>query len=81
MLVCVGLQHVVSPQACTQWLLCRLNFRPEQKLALAGTIQFAASLQTVREQLGPVFPSLAVPQSRPLSPGAFNFAMVLSGMV
>ena len=48
----------------------RLNFKPEQNLALAGTIQFAASLQAVREQLAPLFPSLAVPQSRPLSPGS-----------
>lgn len=56
---------------------CRLNFRPEQKLALAGTIQFAASLQTAREQLSPLFPSLAVPQSRPLSPGRVALAMTL----
>ena len=56
---------------------CRLNFRPEQKLALAGTIQFAASLQTAREQLSPLFPSLAVPQSRPLSPGGNALAMTL----
>ena len=56
----------------TQIECCRLNFRPEQKLALAGTIQFAASLQAVREQLAPLFPSLAVPQSRPLSPGIFT---------
>ncbi|CAK0783436.1 hypothetical protein CVIRNUC_006635 [Coccomyxa viridis] len=47
----------------------KLNFQPEQKLALAGTIQFAASLQAVREQLSPLFSSLSVPQSRPLSPG------------
>ena len=47
-----------------------MNFQPEQKLALAGTIQFAASLQAVREQLSPLFSSLSVPQSRPLSPGA-----------
>lgn len=51
-------------------LFFRLNFKPEQKLALAGTIQFAASLQAVREQLSSLYPSLAVPQSRPLSPGA-----------
>ena len=50
-------------------VMLRLNVKPEQKLVLAGTIQFAASLQAVREQLAPLFPSLAVPQSRPLSPG------------
>ena len=50
-------------------VLLRLNFKPEQELVLSGTIQFAASLQAVREQLAPLFPSLAVPQSRPLSPG------------
>ncbi len=41
---------------------------------LAGTIQFAASLQAVREQLAPLFPSLAVPQSRPLSPGLLHLS-------
>ena len=60
---------------------CRLNFRPEQKLALAGTIQFAASLQTVREQLSPLFPSFAVPQSRPLSPGASSLAKFAVSMM
>ena len=47
----------------------RLNFERGARLALAGTIQFAASLQAAREQLAPDFPALAVPQSRPLSPG------------
>ncbi|EIE19179.1 hypothetical protein COCSUDRAFT_19880 [Coccomyxa subellipsoidea C-169] len=46
-----------------------LNFEPGARLVLAGTIQFAASIQTAREQLAPHFPSLAIPQSRPLSPG------------
>lgn len=37
---------------------------------MAGTIQFAASLQLAREQLASAFPALAVPQAKPLSPGA-----------
>ena len=37
---------------------------------MAGTIQFAASLQMARQQLADDFPALAVPQSKPLSPGA-----------
>ena len=49
---------------------CRLNFDPAMRLVLAGTIQFAASLQAAREQLAPDYASLRVPQSRPLSPGA-----------
>lgn len=72
----VDLWHISHVLICVEYW-CRLNFKPEQKLALAGTIQFAASLQTVREQLGPLFPSLAVPQSRPLSPGAFTSAALL----
>ena len=50
----------------------RLNFEPSMRLVLAGTIQFAASLQAAREQLAPCYASLRVPQSRPLSPGAQN---------
>lgn len=48
----------------------RLNFPAGSQLALAGTIQFAASLQLARAQLADAFPALAVPQAKPLSPGA-----------
>ena len=48
----------------------RLNFEAGSRLAMAGTIQFAASLQLAREQLAGAFPALAVPQAKPLSPGA-----------
>ncbi|KAK9838131.1 hypothetical protein WJX81_003166 [Elliptochloris bilobata] len=47
----------------------RLNFQTGSRLAMAGTIQFAASLQLARRQLADVFPALAVPQAKPLSPG------------
>ncbi len=48
----------------------RLNFPAGSQLALAGTIQFAASVQLARAQLADAFPALAVPQAKPLSPGA-----------
>jgi len=47
----------------------RHNFPPGTNLALAGTIQFASAIQEVRESLGGDYPSLSVPQSKPLSPG------------
>ena len=73
----VALQHPHPP--CAAWLTCahvcrrpigRLNFDASMRLALAGTIQFTASLQAAHEQLAPAYASLRVPQSRPLSPGA-----------
>lgn len=50
-------------------LVSRLNFQAGSKLALAGTIQFAGSIQAARQQLATAFPSLGVPQAKPLSPG------------
>ena len=47
----------------------RLTFPPGSRLLLAGTIQFASSLQAARAALAGAYPSLAVPQARPLSPG------------
>jgi len=47
----------------------RASFAPGARLALAGTIQFAAAVAAARAQLAPDFPALAVPQSKPLSPG------------
>lgn len=45
------------------------NFQTDSRLVLAGTIQFASSMQAARAALVDVFPNIAVPQSRPLSPG------------
>ncbi|GIL65397.1 hypothetical protein Vafri_19153 [Volvox africanus] len=48
----------------------KLNFKdPRTRLVLAGTIQFASAVQLARQRLEPIFPSLAVPKCRPLSPG------------
>ena len=48
----------------------RHNFPPGADLALAGTIQFASAVQEVRASLiADGYPSLDVPQSKPLSPG------------
>ena len=46
------------------------NFTAGSDIALAGTIQFASAVQEVREILSTTgYPSLEVPQSKPLSPG------------
>ena len=47
----------------------RVNFSPGSKLILAGTIQFAASMQAARAALSSDYPDITVPQSKPLSPG------------
>lgn len=47
----------------------RHNFPAGSDLALAGTIQFASAVQEVRRALAPEYPSLDVPQAKPLSPG------------
>ena len=47
----------------------RAHFAPAERLALAGTIQFAGALAEARAALGGEFASLAVPQAKPLSPG------------
>ena len=47
----------------------RDNFPAGAKLALLGTIQFASALHAARDALAPHFPSLVVPQAKPLSPG------------
>lgn len=36
---------------------------------LAGTIQFATAMSHARERLAALYPSLRVPQCKPLSPG------------
>ena len=45
------------------------NFKHGSKLILAGTIQFASAIQETRTALVEKYPSLAVPQAKPLSPG------------
>jgi len=40
-----------------------------RRLALAGTIQFGSAIHAVRAELASSYTSLAVPQSKPLSPG------------
>ena len=50
-------------------------------LALAGTIQFGTSIQSAKAQLAGDFPSLTVPQSKPLSPGAVCLAHTLSSQL
>ncbi len=47
----------------------RTNFPPGSRLILAGTIQFASSMQLARMTLLTDYPDITVPQSRPLSPG------------
>ncbi len=47
----------------------RANFPAGARLALAGTIQFASAVYAARAALAPDFPSLTVPQAKPLSPG------------
>jgi len=47
----------------------RHNFAAGSHLILAGTIQFASAIQETRVRLAEAYPSLVVPQSKPLSPG------------
>ncbi|KAK9834533.1 hypothetical protein WJX74_003868 [Apatococcus lobatus] len=47
----------------------RHNFEAGSRLEVAGTIQFASCIQLVKQDLAHDFPTLHVPQSRPLSPG------------
>mmetsp|Transcript_11747 Transcript_11747/g.21208 ORF Transcript_11747/g.21208 Transcript_11747/m.21208 type:complete len:475 (-) Transcript_11747:115-1539(-) len=47
----------------------RLNFEPHMRLILAGTIQFASSMQEARVALAETHPNIVVPQAKPLSPG------------
>eukprot|EP00884_Botryococcus_braunii_P010868 jgi/Botrbrau1/19783/Bobra.0124s0031.1 len=47
----------------------RHNFEAGRRLVLAGTIQFATAVQKAREELASEYPSLRVPQAKPLSPG------------
>lgn len=53
----------------------RFNFEPGSNLILAGTIQFASSIQLAKQQLTADFPSLTIPQSKPLSPGKLAMSL------
>lgn len=46
----------------------KANFKPGNKIVLASTVQFVASLDIVRQNLADVF-SIAIPQAKPLSSG------------
>ncbi|XP_057853561.2 uncharacterized protein LOC131063687 [Cryptomeria japonica] len=47
----------------------RHNFKPDDKIALAGTIQFSTAIHTAKAALQGQYPSIIVPQAKPLSPG------------
>lgn len=49
--------------------LPRCTFAPGTRLAVAGTIQFAASVHYVQQKLKQEYPTVDVPQAKPLSPG------------
>jgi len=66
----VNALHTVSMSIAQQVIVfCRFNFAANSNLILAGTIQFASSIQLAKQQLASDFPSLVIPQSKPLSPG------------
>lgn len=41
---------------------CRHNFEPGTRLLLAGTIQFASSIQAAKRELAADYPSITIPQ-------------------
>eukprot|EP00250_Pteridium_aquilinum_P009577 c18765_g1_i3 orf=548-2023(-) len=47
----------------------KLNFCPEDKIALAGTIQFGPAVHAAKVALGSHFAHVVVPQAKPLSGG------------
>uniref|UniRef100_K3WYL2 2-(3-amino-3-carboxypropyl)histidine synthase subunit 1 n=1 Tax=Globisporangium ultimum (strain ATCC 200006 / CBS 805.95 / DAOM BR144) TaxID=431595 RepID=K3WYL2_GLOUD len=47
----------------------KLTFKPDTKIALMGTIQFASSIHVASTKLAAHFSHLSVPQAKPLSPG------------
>ncbi len=62
-------QPLLSPLLHVHTPLLRCTFTPGTRLAVAGTIQFAASVQHVQQQLKQHYPTVDVPQAKPLSPG------------
>lgn len=57
----INMQHFVDS--------VKHNFKATDKLALAGTIQFATSIQAAKAALSADFPVLDIPQGKPLSRG------------
>eukprot|EP00252_Welwitschia_mirabilis_P006991 TRINITY_DN1798_c0_g1_i1.p1 TRINITY_DN1798_c0_g1~~TRINITY_DN1798_c0_g1_i1.p1 ORF type:complete len:466 (+),score=64.61 TRINITY_DN1798_c0_g1_i1:261-1658(+) len=47
----------------------RHNFKPSDRLCLAGTIQFASAIHSAKAALSNEYPNIVVPQVKPLSPG------------
>ena len=47
----------------------RVNFPPGARIVMAGTIQFTGALHDAKARLAGEYPSLTVPQAKPLSPG------------
>jgi 2-(3-amino-3-carboxypropyl)histidine synthase len=45
------------------------NFRPEDRVVLAGTIQFGTAINVARQELAGYFQDVLVPQAKPLSKG------------
>jgi 2-(3-amino-3-carboxypropyl)histidine synthase len=45
------------------------HFQPESRIALMGTIQFTNALHRAHQELASTFPSMRIPQGKPLSPG------------
>jgi 2-(3-amino-3-carboxypropyl)histidine synthase len=59
--IAIDAEHIVQ--------LLRAHYKPEQSLAVMGTVQFIAALQYVKQALGGAYTRLYVPQAKPLSPG------------
>ena len=76
-----GIQFKPQLLVWTKLMCCdpcfRFNFAAGSNLILAGTIQFAASIQLAKQQLAAEFPSLVIPQSKPLSPGLSSGSMIV----
>ena len=47
----------------------KLNLPPDEKIALAATIQFVSTISSVKRELGEVGYDVVIPQSKPLSRG------------
>ena len=48
------------------------NFDPASNIALLGTIQFTNVVYSAYQSLKEHFPSISIPQSKPLSKGMYN---------
>eukprot|EP01018_Ginkgo_biloba_P017699 Gb_23501 [translate_table: standard] len=57
----IDVQHLVDT--------IKYNFKSEDKIALAGTIQFSTAIHAAKAALADQHPNIVVPQAKPLSPG------------